>query len=417
MRVGALFRGGGEHTSSGTPPATRISAPLRSRPVPETLQRMPLPPRLADAAATMAPAYLRRRLARTGSPYRWGDTTTFVYVGDAETVRVVHFMSCFPAIPPLERIDGTEVWFVTVELPRGSRVEYRYEVTSSDRTVLIDDPLNRQTAADPFGVNSVATAPGYSAPVWTAPNVDRVPGQVETVEIESSAFGDARTFSAYLPAGYPNEAPYPAVVLHDGSDLLEYASLATVFDNLIGEGVVRPFIGLLLDPVVRNREYMAAVDHGRFVVEDVLPYAEAELNISTDPSDRVIGGASLGAVASLATAWRHPGTFSSLVLLSGTFVTATGGRWERSEELQPVVEFMTEFSGDPGASADRAWMACGAYEALAADNRVFVPVLEGSGMRVCYGEPKDGHHWISWSDGIGAALQDLLAPISDGTNG
>lgn len=317
----------------------------------------------------------------------------------------------------MERIAGTEVWFVTVELPRGSRVEYRYEVMSSDHTVLIDDPLNRRTAADPFGVNSVATAPGHSAPVWTAPNVDRVPGQVETVEIESSAFGDARTFSAYLPAGYPNEAPYPAVVLHDGSDLLEYSSLATVFDNLIGEGVVRPFIGLLLDPVVRNREYMAAVDHGRFVVEDVLPYAEAELSISTDSSERVVGGASLGAVASLATAWRDPGTFSSLVLLSGTFVTATGGRWERSEELQPVVEFMAEFSADPGASADRTWMACGAYEALAADNRVFVPVLERSGMRVHYSEPKDGHHWISWRDGIGAALQDLLAPISDGASG
>ena len=378
---------------------------------------MPLPPRLADAAATMAPAYLRRRLARTGSPYRWDDTTTFVYVGDAEAVRVVHFMSCFPAIPPLERIDGTEVWFVTVELPRGSRVEYRYEVTSSDRTVLIDDPLNRRTAADPFGVNSVANAPGYSAPAWVSPSVGRVPGEVETVEIESSAFDDTRTFSAYLPAGYPNEAPYPAVVLHDGSDLLEYASLATVFDNLVGDGAVRPFVGLLLDPVVRNREYMADVDHGRFVVDDVLPHAEAELNISTDPSERVIGGASLGAVASLATAWRHPGLFASLVLLSGTFVTATGGRWERSEELQPVVEFMAEFTADPGSAAGRAWMACGRYEALAADNQGFIPVLEGSGMRVHYGEPRDGHHWISWRDGIGAALQDLLAPVSDDVDG
>ena len=62
-------------------------------------------------------------------------------------------------------------------------------------------------------------------------------------------------------------------------------------------------------------------------------------------------------------------------------------------------------------------MACGAYEALAADNRVFVPVLEGSGMRVHYGEPRDGHHWVSWRDGIGAALQDLLAPVSDGADG
>ena len=391
--------------------------PLRSSAVLDALQPLPLPSRLADAAATMAPAFLRRRLSRIGSPYRSGDTTTFVYVGAADAVRVVHFMSCFPEIAPMERIAGTEVWFVTVELPAGSRVEYRYEVTGPDRTDIIDDPLNRRTAADPFGVNSVATAPGYSPPEWTVHRADRQPGEVETARIESSAYGDSRTFSAYLPVGYPDEAPYPAVVLHDGSDLLEYASLTTIFDNLIGKKTVRPFVGLLLDPLVRNREYMASADHARFVVDDVIPYAEAELNVSSDTSSRIIGGASLGAVASLATAWRHPGTFASLILLSGTFVTATGGPWNRSEELRAVVDFMAEFTAAPGAPAEHAWMACGAYEALAADNRAFLPVLEAAGMDVHYEEPLDGHHWTSWRDDIGGALQALLPPSPDGPTG
>lgn len=363
----------------------------------------------------MAPAFLRRRLTRIGSPYHSDDTTTFVYIGEAEAVRVLVYMARFPEIPSMERIPGTEVWQSTVALPKGSRVEYRYEVTNAAGTDVIADPLNRKSASDPFGFNSVATAPGYVEPAWVSPDPRVAPGSIETVELESSALGDARQFSAYLPAGHPADAPHPLVVFHDGSDLLEYASLATVLDNLIATGSVRPFVGLLLDPVHRNREYMAAADHGRFVVDDVIPSAEREFAVTTESSERIIVGASLGAVASLATAWRHPGSFDSLILLSGTFVTATGGPWDRPAAFGPVADFMTEFTRNPGRPAERAWMACGRYEALAGDNRVFVPVLAATGMAVRYGEPCDGHHWTSWRDGIAAGLQELLAP--DGADG
>jgi len=364
----------------------------------------------------MAPAYLRRRITRVGSPYRSGDTTTFVYIGDAESVRIVHFMARFPRLPPMERIQGTEVWCATVELPRGSRVEYRYEVAGKDRTDVVGDPLNWKTASDPFGVNSVAFAPGYAAPAWASPDPDAAKGTIETFEIASAAFGGQRAYSAYLPASYSDDGAHPVVVFHDGSDLLAYASLATVLDNLIADGVIRPIVALLLDPVERNREYMTAVEHGRFVVKDVLAHAERELAVATDPADRIIAGASLGAVASLATAWRFPGTFGSLILLSGSFVTATGGPWNRSPEMQSVIDFMADFADAPGTPASRAWMTCGAYEALSGDNREFVPSLAAAGIGVRYTEPLDGHHWTSWRDGIGEALQDLAAPVGgDGT--
>jgi enterochelin esterase family protein len=364
----------------------------------------------------MAPAYLRRRITRVGSPYRSGDTTTFVFIGDAESVRIEHFMARFPRLPPMERIKGTEVWCATVQLPRGSRVEYRYEVVGKDRTDVVGDPLNWKTASDPFGVNSVALGPGYAAPAWASPKLDVAEGTIETFEIASTAFGGRRAYSAYLPAGYSDESAYPLVVFHDGSDLLEYAALATILDNLIDDGAIRPIVGLLLDPVERNLEYMAAADHSRFVVEDVLAHAEGELAVSTDPAERIIAGASLGAVASLATVWQFPGTFESLILLSGSFVTATGGPWNRSAEMQPVIDLMAEFAATPGTLAFRAWMACGAYEALSGDNREFVPSLAAAGMEVRYAEPLDGHHWTSWRDGIGEALQDLAAPFEgDGT--
>jgi enterochelin esterase family protein len=372
------------------------------------LDALSLPEILATAGRRMAPAYLRRRLTRAGAPYTDGDTTTFTYVGDAESVGVVHFMARFPPIPPMERLADTDLWHVTVELPRGARVEYKLEVTRRDRTDRILDPLNKRTASDPFGSNSVAHAPGYVEPAWVSPDADVAKGTLEALPIEGSAFGDDRLALVYLPAGHPDSGPYPVVVLHDGSDMVEYAALATVLDNLIGSGAMRPVVVALLDPIHRNQEYTASEVHARFVVDEVLPRLEEEFAASDDPAERVVGGSSLGAVASLATAWRRPGVFGSAVLLSGSFVTALGGPLNRGAPFQPVIEFVKTFTAEPGRPVDRMSVAVGIFEGLLEDNRALLPVLESTGADVGYEEVVDGHHWQSWRNSLGEALRDLL---------
>ncbi len=356
----------------------------------------------------MAPAYLRRRLTRATIPYIDGKTVTFPYVGDARGVRVVHFMARFPEIPAMQRLDGTDLWSVTVRLPERSRLEYQLEVTWEEETGRIIDPLNSRIAHDPFGANSVAHGVGYVDPSWTSPGVDAAQGTVETIEVPSTAFGGRRRHSVYLPAGFPDGAPYAAVFLHDGSDLIAYAALTTVLDNLIGAGAMRPAVVVLMDPVERNREYMALPEHGRSVVDEILPHVISRLGVTTDPADRIIGGASLGAVASLATAYRHPGAFGSMILLSGTFVTALGGPWNRGRSLSPVVDFMRKFNSSSAYPAGRAWMACGAYEALAADNMALLTKLRLAGVDATYREPLDGHHWQNWRNSLGVAFRDLL---------
>lgn len=365
----------------------------------------------------MAPAYLRRRLTKVGAPYADGRTTTFVYVGDARAVNVVHFMSLFPTVPAMSRLEGTDFWHVTVELPKKSRIEYKIEVITTDRTDRILDPLNRRTASDPFGSNSVAHGPKYVDPPWTTPGVDAPLGEVQTIEIGATAFGDVRTLSVYLPNDFPNGGPYPGVFFHDGSDLIEYASVTTVFDNLIASSAVPPFVGVLMDPVDRNREYVGNPSHARFVLDDLLPHVTSEFAVTSDPQGRILAGASLGAVATLDTALRAPGRFGSLILLSGSFVSALGGPFNRGPVFTPVVEFMTTYLADPVRPAYRAWMACGAYEALAADNRAFVTVLRSTGMDVTYDQPRDGHHWANWRNNIGDALRNLVpAPQPDGAD-
>lgn len=94
--------------------------------------------------------------------------------------------------------------------------------------------------------------------------------------------------------------------------------------------------------------------------------------------------------------------------MSGSFVRELGGPHRRGPSFTPVVAFVEEFTAAPLSPGAGVYVCCGAYEALAADNRAFLGVLKATGARVHYDEPRDGHHWHAWRDRLGDALTFLL---------
>ena len=98
-------------------------------------------------------------------------------------------------------------------------------------------------------------------------------------------------------------------------------------------------------------------------------------------------GASFGAVAALSTASRHPDTYGSLLLQSGSFVfTDIGSEHGGGPVFDPVVRFTNRYRARPRAVADRVFVSCGVYEPLIVPNRSMVPVFTDTGMRVRYVE-------------------------------
>src|SRR5690606_25458350 len=118
--------------------------------------------------------------------------------------------------------------------------------------------------------------------------------------------------------------------------------------------------------------------------------------------------ASFGAVASLSTAWRYPGTFGRLLLQSGSFAFTDIGHHQRGPVFDRVVQFVNEFRKDPGKPSERVFVSCGTYESLIYENRSMLPLLQATGMTVRYEEARDGHNWENWRDRLRVALSWLF---------
>ena len=92
-----------------------------------------------------------------------------------------------PATQELEPIPGTDIWYHELNLPEGSRMEYKFELSEHGRARLIQDPLNPHLANDPYGANSVVHGTGHEIPEWTLPNQQARPGRMEELKFKSDA--------------------------------------------------------------------------------------------------------------------------------------------------------------------------------------------------------------------------------------
>jgi enterochelin esterase family protein len=337
-----------------------------------------------------------------------GRTVTFVYRGEARQVNLRHWIFGLASSQPLTRAPDTDLWYLSLDLPDHSRVEYKFERIEGDDREWLMDPLNPRIARDPFGANSVCHSHGYETPDWTLPDPDARPGSIDELVLASRVWEQPRTLQLYLPARFRRTRRYPLLIVHDGEDFLRYAALGTVLDNLVHRLEIPPLIAALTRPVRRGEEYAASPRHARFLAEELVAELETRFPLIRRPDRRALMGASLGAVASLHAAWRRPGHFGRLLLLSGSFAFTDIGENRRGPAFDPVIRFVNTFRARPGRPADKLFVACGTYEPLIYENRSMVPLLQSTGMDVRYVEARDGHNWENWRDRLREGLSWLF---------
>jgi enterochelin esterase-like enzyme len=353
----------------------------------------------------LSPAVIARFLARHDVPIVEGDRCTFLYQGSADEVHLLHRAVGLPQRIPLRLLHGTDLRYVVIELPQGSRFEYQLEVRYGEHRERINDPLNPHRSHSPVGSSSVCFARGYETPEWTEPDPDARPGTLVDLIVPSRALRRDSRVTVYLPARFRRSASYPLLIVHDGGDYLGYAAAKTVLDNLIHRLDVAETIVAFSYPGDRLAEYANSPAHARYVTAELVPRLEADFPLAATPSARGLMGASFGAVAALSTAYRYPGHYGSLLLQSGSFVfTDIGHEHGGGPAFDPVVKFVNRYRAAPRHVAERVFVSCGMYEPLIIRNRSMVPTFEAAGMAVRYVEARDGHSWENWRDRLREGL-------------
>lgn len=344
------------------------------------------------------PAEIDALLAKQPVPLVEPGAVTFVYRGSAEHVDLVQFIRAGADRSPLQRVPDTDLWVLRLAVEDGGRFEYKLALRRDGHEAWITDPLNAARAGDPFGENSVCRTYGYERPAWTRPQ-GAPAGRIEALDVDSSVFGGERQDSLYVPAADAPPGGYPLLVIHDGDDFMTYADLAVSLDNLIAAGDIPPLIAAMVQSRDRMAEYPRGRRHARYIAQEVLPAVAGRFRFSERAEDRVLLGASLGAVASLATAFRYPGVFGGLVLKSGSFILDDEKLGQRPHPVfHRVARLVRALRRAPNLPPTRAFVSTGELEGLADENRALAEFLRARGVDVLFKSAWDGHHWHNWRD-------------------
>ncbi|MFC1758828.1 alpha/beta hydrolase, partial [Planctomycetota bacterium] len=151
--------------------------------------------------------------------------------------------------------------------------------------------------------------------------------------------GTERQYWLYVPMQYDAATPACVMVIQDGLNRAKDWRLTTVMDNLIHKKEMPVTIGVFISPGVvpaanenaqprfnRSFEYDSLGDqYARFLIEELLPEVSKSYNLSDDPNDRGIGGASSGAICAFTAAWERPNHFRRVLSTIGTYVSLRGG--------------------------------------------------------------------------------------------
>lgn len=127
--------------------------------------------------------------------------------------------------------------------------------------------------------------------------------------------GTKRAYSVYVPAQYNPEQPASLMVFMDGSGYAQPdgARAPIVLDNLIHQKQMPVTVAIFVNPGTisankpntsdrsnRSFEYDSLGDrYSKFLIEEFLPVAIKDLNISTDPADRAVCGISSSGICTL----------------------------------------------------------------------------------------------------------------------
>ena len=194
----------------------------------------------------------------------------------------------------------------------------------------------------------------------------------QEIQLPSAALGRDVTISVLTPAAGAADGPLPVLYLNDGQDLDRLRVPATL-QRLAEQQLVQPFVliaphaneqrlheyGIAGRPDYAGRGSRAA-DYSRFVLDELVPYAQGQCRAAADPAQAVLAGFSLGGLQAFDLVWHHPEVFARAGVFSGSF-------WWRGRALAdgytPADRLMlSKILDQPPHPTHRFWLQTGTLD-------------------------------------------------------
>lgn len=286
--------------------------------------------------------------------------------------------------------DANDVWSVTVgPIPSGIW-EYGFQV---DGVQMIDpgNPAIKPMREPRTSILHIRGEPPLPHDFQNVPH-----GTVHQHTYLSKSLGRLRELVVYTPPGYDKQADarFPTLYLQHGmgdnqATWVAHGKAHWILDNLMASGKARPMVMVMMDGHASGGRGMAGfqnntADFERDLLEDVMPFVEANYRVKPGAADRAIAGLSMGGGQSLTIGLNHPDRFAWVAGFSSAI---------------PSREAIAGFLNDPAAANAKLkllWIGIGKDDFLLQQNQGFIATLKEKDIRHEWHLTDGSHSWPVW---------------------
>jgi enterochelin esterase family protein len=269
---------------------------------------------------------------------------------------------------------------------------------------------------------SAVEVPAHDADFYALKNVPH--GQLREVYYRAKSSNTNRRAFVYTPPDYDKDPGrrYPVLYLQHGAGEDEtgwgrQGHTGQIMDNLLAEGKAKPFIIVMENggnigggprrtnaaPAGAGATNAAAGPGGRrfgggfnfsafekVLVEDLIPYIDANFRTIADQPHRAMAGLSMGGMQTRTITLAHLDTFSHIGVFSGGSIAVTN--ITDMAKFKEKVKLVFVSYGSRELGTNRA-----GGRGFGGDPRVNVAALKEAGINsVFYESPNTAHEWQSW---------------------
>ena len=291
--------------------------------------------------------------------------------------------------------DEKGVWSTTLGPLRPDLYGYRFTVDG----LTVIDPSNQARPA------TMLEVPGDGPMFYDLRAVPH--GEVHERWYTSKTLDLTRRVFIYTPPNYDKgSGKYPVLyLLHgagsDESAWTESGRANVILDNLMADGKLKPLVVVMpygyayppVSPKSLGEDAMKRQRSGfeRDLIDDVVPFVQANYRVYADRDHRAIAGLSLGGGQALGTGLSHTDVFSRVAGFSAALGAVT-----QPEAGGLDFKLLVANSKKVNEQLKLLWVGCGTDDTLYKSNEAFAEMLKTSGVKLTWRSTEGAHTWLVW---------------------